>query len=232
MKKKFLSLMMAAAVVATTSVSAFAADNVDASVETPREANVTDEDNQERTTEVTITGKIADDNGKMPAASFKVTVPTAANFTVTQKSFYGPRLEIKNQGPQAIEVYAQRFTRAAGGSEAIQTVEEDTVKGDNGTNVPRTNVSLKLEGQRFKDQAENSVAYLSVTNGGNGVYTGKTLNVAAGADGVKLLALGAGNVTEQTGTITLEGVAGKGPVSDGAKSDKFQLTLRIKKAGN
>ena len=234
MKKKFLSLMMAAAVVATTSVSAFAADNVDASVETPKEANVTDEDNQERTTEVTITGKIADDNGKMPAASFKVTVPTAANFTVTQKSFYGPRLEIKNQGPQAIEVYAQKFTRAAGGSEAIQTVEEDSVKGDAGTSVPRTSVSLKLEGQRFKDQTENSVAYLSVTNGGNGVYRDKTLQegVAAGANGVKLLDLGAGNVTEQTGTITLEGVAGKGQVTGGAKSDKFQLTLRIKKANS
>ena len=231
MKKKFLSLMMAAAVVATTSVSAFAADNVDSSVETPAEANVTDEDNQERTTEVTITGKIADDSGKMPAASFKVTVPTAANFTVTQKSFYGPRLEIKNQGPQAIEVYAQRFTRAAGGSEAIQTVKEQQISDDSeGRTYGRNSVALKLKGQRFGDN--ESVAFLSATNdGGNGIYEERDLGSPQEA-GIKLLALGAGNDREQTGTITLEGMAGKGSVVGGAKSDKFQLTLRIKKAGN
>ena len=231
MKKKFLSLMMAAAVVATTSVSAFAAENVDASVETPKEANVTDEDNQERTTEVTITGKIADDNGKMPAASFKVTVPTAANFTVTKKSFYGPRLEIKNQGPQAIEVYAQSFTRAAGGSGDIETVSEQQISGDSdGTTYGRNSVALKLKGQRFGDS--ESVAFLSATNdGGNGIYERKELG-STKEEGIRLLALEAGNVKEQTGTIRLEGVAGKGQVTGGAKSDKFLLTLRIKKANS
>ena len=231
MKKKFLSLMMAAAVVATTSVSAFAADNVDASVENPESANVTDEDNQERTTEVTITGKIADEDGNMPAASFKVTVPTAANFTVTKKSFYGPRLEIKNQGPQAIEVYAQRFTRAAaGGSGDIETVKEQDIINDSaGATYKRNSVALKLKGQRFGDS--ESVAFLSATNdGGNGIYEARELG-STKEEGIKLLALGAGNDREQTGTITLEGIAGKGSV-DGAKSDKFQLTLRIKKSGN
>ena len=227
MKKKFLSLMMAAAVVATTSVSAFAADS---SVETPTTPNVTTQDDRDGSAEVTITGNVADEQGNMPAASFKVTVPTAANFTVTKNGFYGPTLEVKNEGSQEIEVYAQRFTRAAEGSGGIQTVAEDTVKGDAGTNVPRSSVSLKLEGQRFEDQAEDSVAYLSVTNGGNGVYTGKTLqdNVAAGANGVKLLVLGAGNVKEQKGNIRLNGSAGKATVNN-AITDKFQLTLKIKK---
>lgn len=234
MKKKFLSLMMAAAVVATTSVSAFAADNVDTAVETPGEANVTDGDNEERTTEVTITGKIADDNGNMPAASFKVTVPTAANFTVTKNDFFGPSLKIKNQGPQAIEVYAHRFKRVAGGNGGnggIQTVKEDQISNDStGETYKRNSVALKLKGQMFN--GVESEAFLSATNdGGNGIYNAKDLTSPV-AGGIKLLALGAGNTSEQTGTISLEGVAGKGAVEGGAKSDKFQLTLRIKKAGN
>ena len=228
MKKKFLSLMMAAAVVATTSVSAFA--DVRGDVTYPDSANVETQDNQDGSAEVTITGKIADDQGNMPTASFKVTVPTAANFTVTKNGFYGPTLEVKNEGSQEIEVYAQRFTRAAGGSGEIQTVAEKTIKADTGNTLSRANVSLKLEGQRFEGEDEDSVAYLSVTNGGNGVYTENTLEegVVAEADGVKLLVLGAGNVTEQKGNIRLNGSAGKGRVAN-AITDKFQLTLKIRK---
>ena len=171
MKKKFLSLMMAAAVVATTSVSAFAADS---SVETPTTPNVTTQDDKDGSADVTITGNIADEQGNMPAASFKVTVPTAASFTVTKNGFYGPKLEVKNAGSQEIEVYAQRFTRVDEGSGQIQTVAEQTIKGEAGKKVPRSNVSLKLEGQRFEGKTEDSVAYLSVANGGNGVYKKNT----------------------------------------------------------
>ena len=234
MKKKFLSLMMAAAVVATTSVSAFAADNVDASVENPEKANVTDEDNQDRTTEVTITGKVADQTGNMPAASFKVTVPTAANFTVTENGFFGPSLKIKNEGPQAIEVYAQRFARAEGGSGDIKTVTEDAIKTDTQDNhrYDRSSVALKLKGEIFDEAGKESVAFLAAKDdGGSGIYSNEDLGTPA-ETGIKLLALGAGNTRERTGTIKLDGVAGKGQVSNGAKSDKFQLTLRIKKASN
>ena len=228
MKKKFLSLMMAAAVVATTSVSAFAADNVDASVENPEKANVTAEDNKDRTTEVTITGKIAAENGTMPAASFKVTVPTAANFTVTKDGFFGPSLQIKNQGPQAIEVYAQKFTRAEGGSGNIKTVTEDEIKNDSTSQLKRNSVALKLKGE-ILDSGKESVAFLAAKDGESGIYSEKDLASAA-ETGIKLLSLEAGNAREQTGTIKLDGIAGKGQGLDGAKSDKFQLTLRIKKA--
>ena len=64
MKKKFLSLMMAAAVVATTSVSAFA-------------ANVTGSDASEAQTDVTITGNVQDNQGNDAVGTFKVTVPTS-----------------------------------------------------------------------------------------------------------------------------------------------------------
>lgn len=225
MKKKFLSLMMAAAVVATTSVSAFAADS---SVETPTTPNVTTQDDKDGSADVTITGNIADEQGNMPAASFKVTVPTAASFTVTKNGFYGPKLEVKNAGSQEIEVYAQSFTRVDEGSGEIKTVKEQDIKTNN--RLSRANVSLKLEGQRFEGKKEDSVAYLSVANGGNGVYTKNTLSAddVAEADGVKLLVLGAGNVTEQKDNIILKGSAGQGAVNK-AIDDKFQLTLKIKK---
>lgn len=195
------------------------------------ESQITGLDNQEQTQDVKITGNVMDDKGNMPVANFKVTVPTAANFTVTKNGFFGPSLEIKNQGPQAIEVYAQRFTRAAGGSGDIETVKEEQISADStGETYKRNSVALKLKGQMFG--SSESVAFLSATNdGGNGIYDAKGLTSPVEA-GIKLLALGAGNTSEQTGTIRLEGVAGKGAVSGGAKSDKFQLTLRIKKASN
>lgn len=197
------------------------------------ESQITGLDNQEQTQDVKITGNIMDDKGNMPVANFKVTVPTAANFTVTENGFFGPSLQIKNQGPQAIEVYAQRFTRVDGGSGDIKTVKEDDIKDDSlGNLYNRNSVALKLKGEILGNTGKESVAFLSATNdGGSGIYSEKNL-ASPQETGIKLLSLGAGNTSEQTGTIKLEGVAGKGAVSDGAKSDKFQLTLRIKKATN
>lgn len=196
------------------------------------ESQITGLDNQEQTQDVKITGNIMDDKGNMPVANFKVTVPTAANFTVTKDGFFGPSLKIKNQGPQAIEVYAQKFTRAAGGSGNIKTVKEEQISSDTTGEYKRNSVALKLKGEIVGTTGKESEAFLSATNdGGSGIYSEKNL-ASPQETGIKLLSLGAGNTSEQTGTIKLEGVAGKGAVSDGAKSDKFQLTLRIKKATN
>ena len=71
MKKKLLSLVLAGAMVASTSVSAFA-------------DIVTAPDTTEPTTEVEITGKILNQSGEEPAGTFKVTIPTAVAFTVNQ----------------------------------------------------------------------------------------------------------------------------------------------------
>lgn len=222
MKKKFLSLMMAAAVVATTSVSAFAAGN---DVTMPDKENVTTRDDQDAQQNVTITGNVTDENGNMPSTSFKVTVPTAANFTVTEKGFVGPTLEVKNKGPQEIAVYAQSFKRIDGGTGTINTVKAQKIEADSKENTPtltRANVALNLEGQ------SNQKAYLRVSNGGTGVYKEDTSEDSAGDEGVKLLSLRAGDVEEQKGSITLNGSAGTKKVNT-AITDKFQLTLKIKK---
>lgn len=210
MKKKFLSLMMAAAVVATTSVSAFA-------------ANVTGSDANEAQTNVTITGNVQDNNGNDAAGTFKVTVPTTANFTVTKAgTFLGTELEVANEGTQDIEVYAYKFIDKTVG-EKIEVTKESEITS-NQASVASSKVAMKLTNG-------SNIAYLKSDNV-KGVYTNDELTSAASDSGVKLLTLSSGSEGNPTkGTISLEGTAG-GQVVTSPVSDEFILTLKIKKATN
>lgn len=220
MKKKFLSLMMAAAVVATTSVSAFAADNV-----------IDSADDQEAQSNVKITGNIQDENGKDPVGTFKVTIPTAANFTVNNKgTVISGDLDIKNAGSQAIDVYAYRFVDESN-TDKINIVGEQQLDDSRIANEKNSTVALKLT-----SSIGNGVAYLSSDSSKNGVYNQPDLiadNAATGL-GVKLLTLSKGTEQNPTsGKIRFEGKGGKSPISAGkAISDEFTLTLKIKKADN
>ena len=216
MKKKFLSLMMAAAVVATTSVSAFA-------------ANVVGPDDKAAEADVTITGNVQDTNGDYAAGTFKVTVPTNTGFTVTKDgTVIGTELDIENAGTQNIEVYAYKFLDKTGNADkGINVVPEAEITGGDRTQVKNNKVSLKLTSSTGEGEA-----FLSSGISDNGVHTSAQLNAAANAPGVKLLTLPGG--TEQdpsTGKIKLDGKAGQSPV-DKAVSDEFKLTLKIKKATN
>lgn len=220
MKKKFLSLMMAAAVVATTSVSAFAAKNVQ--VTTPGSPNITGLDSESPTHKIDITGHVQNDKGEMPAANFRVTVPTAANFTVTKDSkVLGPELEVKNEGTQGIEVYATEFTKTSSG-------DLEVVKSSGLTGKPRTSVALRLVVNG------TDVAYLGAGENAdeNGVFNSAELNGKTdGGEGEKLLTLEPGTNGAKTKTIELAGSAGtaKQPMNK-AVSDTFKLVLKIKKA--
>ena len=213
MKKKFLSLMMAAAVVATTSVSAFA-------------ANVTDSDEGEAQTDVKITGNVQDADGHDAAGTFKVTVPTTASFTVTNEGvFLGTELEILNEGSQNIDVYAYKFVDESG-SGKINVVKESVVTNGQ-SDKQRTEVSMKLT-------SGGNVAHLRTDNAG-GVYESDDAGVAASGTGIKLLNLKSGTELSPTkGKIKLEGKAGQKREINGDKavSDDFVLTLKIKKADN
>ena len=210
MKKKFLSLMMAAAVVATTSVSAFA-------------ANVTGSDKSEAQTDVTITGNVQDNSGHDAVGTFKVTVPTTASFTVNKTGvFLGTDLEISNEGSQNIDVYAYQFVDKSG-RDKINVVKESEVT-DEQASKQSTTVSMKLT-------SGGNVAYLRTDNNG-GVYDSDSSESAPSAPGVKLLNLTSGNELSPTkGKIKLEGKAGQS-VGSTPVSDEFTLTLKIKKADN
>lgn len=218
MKKKFLSLMMAAAVVATTSVSAFAAvEDVDNSVDMPTKSNINSLDSSEHSHQVTITGKVQSNDGKMPATNFKVTVPTAANFTVNSSgTVVGPTLTVKNEGTQAIKVIAQDFINTGKGDIKVLAADDIDDTKD------RSNMSLSLVGEN------GNVAYLSAEKGKHGVSKNPNLNKIEEAELLELTAGKNGVAVEKS--FTLEGTAGTGEGVTSAISDTFKLTLKIKKA--
>lgn len=215
MKKKFLSLMMAAAVVATTSVSAFAQDRV-----------IEGSDTTEQKAEIDITGQVLGDNGEVPAGTFNVSIPTTAAFTVDQNAnLESATIKISNRGTQNIDVYADSFvdlTKENG--KGITAVEESQL-----TNQNRTFVNLKIFGRRGS-------VYLKTeqTAGEKGLYKESSLTNKAKNDDLRLATIATG----QEGVLTLEGKAGKNQagLGDDVKTrgvqDKFTLTLKIKKSTN
>lgn len=220
MKKKLLSLVLAGAMVASTSVSAFAS----ATPIKVGNGEITGADDQEYTTDVTIEGSVANDGGKLPAGTFNVTIPTKATFSVNQDGkLTGTTIKVSNKGKQSIDVYAEQFvdtTRSQG--EGITVVSENDLEQKD-----RTFVSLQVYGK-------SGSVYLKTedTNDAKGLY--KTNEVREVADGgyLKLMSVAAG----QEDNLTLKGKAGKNnndldqKVKDEGVKDEFTLTLRIKKS--
>lgn len=206
MKKKLLSLVLAGAVVASTSVSAFAADNI-----------INSSDNSDATTNVTITGEVLNDSGVRPEGKFNVTIPTATSFTVDQNgNLQGTTITVSNKGTQDIDVYAEKFVDTQNGSGISVVAESDLAS------APRTSVSLSLQGNLntlyLKSSADGEFA---------GLYTDKTLNTAANATSSKIATVQA----SQNVDLTLNGKAGKGGSTiENGVSNNFTLTLKIKKS--
>ena len=163
MKKKLLSLVLAGAMVASTSVSAFAA--------TPGLIN--GPDNVDATTDVTITGTALNDAGNAPAGTFNVSVPTTASFTVGQnKNVISVPITIQNNGAQSIDVYAERFLDVTPGEGKKITV----TKASDLKTKDRSFVNLTLGGK-------SGAVYLktedSNTNGKKGIYSDGELTTEA-----------------------------------------------------
>lgn len=219
MKKKFLSLMMAAAVVATTSVSVFASPNtIDTTpTEATEEKTMTISEGEGQTTNIGITGNVADSNNQVVPSTINVTVPTAAKFTVTNTGdLVGSNITIRNEGTEKVSVIAQKFIdttdakriNVVGESEVLSQSEQD-----------RTKVSLKLTGDLaavdLKTTTGNGLGIVKA----NGDELGESENLVL--DNVE---------GKSSKTLTLTGKAVKnGTALDKAIDDKFTLILRIKK---
>lgn len=208
MKKKLLSLVLAGAMVASTSVSAFAA----------AADKVVKEDNG--TANVEITGVLESDSGDSPAGTISVSVPTALNFKVNQAGeLTGSTIKITNNGTYAVRVTASRFEDKTPGSNI--TVKQPN--NFNETSESRDNVVLRIRGNGDK------TAYLKTVEPGSG-ETG--IIDDSGTDqpsGIEV------STIESNGedTLTLSGFAGTSTVTGegGAKglTDEFTLTLKINK---
>lgn len=210
MKKKLLSLVLTGAMVASTSVSAFAQDKL---------INNVDTDAPE--TNVTITGKVLDEQGKEPAGNFNVTVPTTASFTVSKKSgVISVPMTITNNGDQSIDVYAVKFADTTPGQEEeITVIKQSELNGKK-----RSFVNLNLKGNL-------KTVYLrseELDNNSTGIYQEAALNTKATTDEQLKLAV---IKSRESDDLKIEGSAGNSEEQiDESLSNKFTLTLKIKKS--
>lgn len=207
MKKKFLSLMMAAAVVATTSVSAFAAETTQ---------SVTVRPNEDSEVTIPMQGDITDRTGATVPSSISVTVPTAANFTVNKNgNLQASSITITSHG-EKVEVVAGNFKDPTGIKEIEVVAPSDFTKGTKA--VDRNKVSLKVQG------TEGTV-YLKTETDGSGIYDYVTGNKVT-SESNKVLGYA---VNGKPLTLNITGEAGeKGDQK--AITDSFTLMLKIRKA--
>lgn len=233
MKKKFLSLMMAAAVVATTSVSAFADDNPASSVQQPAASSVYqatggtnyDVTHGESEAEIGIEGNIANSKNEVKPSTINVTVPTLAKFTVNSSgNLIGSNINITSQGDTKVQVIAEQFIDKTGTTD-INAVDLDTLNSENqktpgpGVSINRKMVYLKLTGKQ-------KAVSLQSENGICGLTTSDTIS----DEGDRVLG------TVENGKdlqLKLEGSAVvKGTALTEAVSDEFTLVLKLKKANS
>lgn len=210
MKKKFLSLMMAAAMVATTSVSAFASSA----------STTVDADGGE--VNVTVTGNINDEGNKAPEGTISVTVPTALAFTVNSGGdLKGSDLTVVNNGTEKVDIYAYEFIDKDG-AKGIEVADSVT------DSEKRSKVTLTISGGQ-------GAAKLLSTGGTKGVSNANN-NQEVGATGVKIATVNKYGEAQNEGTIKLIGKAGKntGHSSENqigeAIKEEFTLKLKVKKA--
>lgn len=133
MKKKLLSLVLAGAMVASTSVSAFAT-----TTDKPYEVQPDSATNAE----VEIRGDVESSEGNVLPGSVEVTVPTNASFTVKKNgTLEAGSMVIRNKGNSKVSVIASSFkdTNGINGINLVK-VENDLTKDD------RKKVFLKLTG--------------------------------------------------------------------------------------
>lgn len=211
MKKKFLSLMMAAAVVASTSVSAFA--------ETTYQDTTIQENEQGKDVEIGITGNVLDDSGNKVPGTISVTVPTTTSFTVNEKGkVISSDMVIRNNSDEKLVVVASKF-EDSNGPEKINIITK-TDFGDNASLKDKGTIWLRLTG------STNNIGLTSEPNdSSNGkMYNSNYTNSVDGTEQE------IGKINEKgIMTLKLEGEGGtKGTLNNPIKDD-FKLILKVKR---
>lgn len=213
MKKKLLSLVLAGAMVASTSVSAFA-DTQDVTV-----------GSNGATHPVEIEGNIADENNATLPGTITVTVPTRVNFTVNSDGqIEGGVINIRNKSKESVEVIAKQFKDSKPESGII--VKKDFTN-DTNTEDKRF-ISLTLEGR-------NSVGLTSDRNNATGLFELNDNKSDITAENVNTKASLGVIFPEDNLSLNLRGTAkgnstGDYEAPEKAVNNNFTLTLKIQKA--
>lgn len=218
MKKKLLSLVLAGAMVASTSVSAFA--------DTNEVTHIIDGDGKEQ--QVEITGHVTDDaNNKVPG-TISVTVPTAVAFTINKDGqITGGDIVIKNTSDEKVEVVAKEFkdTTPKAGIVIVKDTELENKVNEDGDD--KVHASMKLVGKTnslelISDKVVSSTGLLS--------SNGQTVTV--GADTTLGQAWNNNPLTLKLEGKTKKDISGDYSAPDKALKNTFNLVLKIQKAQN
>lgn len=134
MKKKLLSLVLAGAMVASTSVSAFAA--------TDKEVIV---GNGEVDHKVTVTGNVTNGSDHVLPGTISVTIPTAVSFRVNKDgNVDSADINITSDSDESVDVIAYKFIDPSTDAN-ITVVPEDELSNKNNEETNRY-VSLSIKG--------------------------------------------------------------------------------------
>lgn len=219
MKKKLLSLVLAGAMVASTSVSAFAntGDTVSNKVYEAKEGTAY-EFTDEKDTDITIEGNIANSANKVNPSTISVTVPTAAKFTVNSEGkLIGSNIYITSQSQTPVQVIAYDFIDP-NSTNKINAVSLSDLELENGKSSggDRSKVYLTLTGKdgAVSLQSVNKVCGLNNDTNTQDTVLGKVEN-------------------GQSLKLSLEGQGvTSGSALTNAVSDNFTLVLKLKKANS
>ena len=220
MKKKLLSLVLAGAMVASTSVSAFATT---ADTETYNINSTTEQSHK-----VTITGKVANENNQTLPGTITVTVPTTMAFTVDNEgNVSGGEIAVVNKSNESVEVVAKEFSDSTPNSKIVLVKEselDDKILSKDGN----TYVSLDLVGDK------NTVGLVSRKEAGKSGFVKKDSAETEIGENEKTTL---GNAVSGSDLkLSLEGKAKHSNTSEHeyeapetAMNDTFSLTLKIQK---
>lgn len=202
MKKKLLSLVLAGAMVASTSVSAFAAT-------TP---NIVGSDNVDHEAQISLTGNVEDEHGGIKPGTISVSIPTTAAFKVDQNgNFVGTTIKVENSGAGKVAVFAKGFTDITPNKNITVVKESEATE--------RGKISLNLKGT-------SGIAYFGSEKGSNqtGVYSDPTLDTNVSEQILAKVSSG------QEENLILNGTSVKGTNATESLRDDFTIILKIAKS--
>lgn len=221
MKKKLLSLVLAGAMVASTSVSAFAAVG-------DTEYTIGEKGREHQ---VTVTGDVTNSKNEVVPGTITVTVPTTMGFMVDSKGeLQGGNIRVVNRSKDKVEVIAQKFTDTTSDGKIVVVKDSDLnakikqAQQDQSDTTKRY-VSLRLtgNGESVNLVSDTSVNSTGFVNEAGSTVTNASLGKAWEKNDLVLNLEGRAKSTET-------GVDYEAPTD--AMNDQFNLLLKIQKATN
>lgn len=215
MKKKLLSLVLAGAMVASTSVSAFA--------DTDRTTLTVENGTVEH--QVSVIGDVQNTSGNILPSTISVTIPTAVSFTIDKDgNVDSANINITSNSDEKVDVIAYKFVDPSTSSKiTVVSAEDLKLQHDDETSTNR-HVSLSITG------GTKDVALKSANGSTSGILQddGRTEYNLKNAPVIGTVTKGTALNLKIGGNAALNNdEVYKAPTE--AIKDEFKLTLKIKK---